>query len=84
LEEFIHAIRKSTIGDFKLPLASLTTKIATAELEPITDTYVQSDEGERRSQHLKMKSHTYKTAADMGMTYDELSRFGVSQPTVTR
>lgn len=30
----------------------------TAELEPITDTYVQSDE------------------IDMGMTYDELSRFG--------
>lgn len=30
----------------------------TAELEPITETYVQSDE------------------ADMGMTYDELSRFG--------
>ncbi|EXA50769.1 NAD+ synthase (glutamine-hydrolysing) [Fusarium oxysporum f. sp. pisi HDV247] len=34
----------------------------TAELEPITENYVQSDE------------------IDMGMTYDELSRFGVSEP----
>lgn len=45
LEKFIHAIRKSTIRDLQLAPTSLTTKIATAELEPITENYVQSDEG---------------------------------------
>lgn len=45
LEEFIHAIRKSAIRDLKLAPISLITKIATAELEPITENYVQSDEG---------------------------------------
>ncbi|KAI5799261.1 hypothetical protein DFH27DRAFT_560123 [Peziza echinospora] len=45
--------------EFKLPiLHSFLTAVPTAELEPITKDYVQSDE------------------IDMGMTYDELSRFG--------
>ncbi|KAH8131511.1 hypothetical protein ACSS6W_001723 [Trichoderma asperelloides] len=45
--------------NFDLPiLEEFIHAIPTAELEPITENYVQSDE------------------ADMGMTYDELSRFG--------
>lgn len=45
--------------NFKLPiLHDFLTATPTAELEPITHNYVQSDE------------------VDMGMTYDELSRFG--------
>ncbi|KAI5960676.1 QNS1 [Candida pseudojiufengensis] len=45
--------------NFKLPiLHEFLTAVPTAELEPITKDYVQSDE------------------IDMGMTYDELSRFG--------
>lgn len=45
--------------NFELPvLHSFLTATPTAELEPITENYVQSDE------------------IDMGMTYDELSRFG--------
>jgi NAD+ synthase (glutamine-hydrolysing) len=45
--------------NFKLPiLHEFITAVPTAELEPITENYVQSDE------------------IDMGMTYDELSRFG--------
>lgn len=44
---------------FELPiLAEFLDATPTAELEPITENYVQSDE------------------IDMGMTYDELSRFG--------
>ena len=45
--------------NFALPiLDKFLTAVPTAELEPITSQYVQSDE------------------IDMGMTYDELSRFG--------
>lgn len=45
--------------NFELPILNeFLTATPTAELEPITETYVQSDE------------------VDMGMTYDELSRFG--------
>ncbi|RLV96095.1 Glutamine-dependent NAD [Spathaspora sp. JA1] len=45
--------------NFKLPiLEEFITAVPTAELEPITKDYVQSDE------------------IDMGMSYDELSRFG--------
>ncbi|KAM0516653.1 hypothetical protein ACHAPE_005286 [Trichoderma viride] len=55
LKRFIAWASKS----FDMPiLDEFIHAIPTAELEPITDTYVQSDE------------------ADMGMTYDELSRFG--------
>ncbi|KAK6204428.1 glutamine-dependent NAD(+) synthetase [Scheffersomyces amazonensis] len=44
---------------FELPILNeFLTATPTAELEPITENYVQSDE------------------IDMGMTYDELSRFG--------
>ena len=46
--------------NFKLPvLEHFLDATPTAELEPITDEYVQSDE------------------ADMGMTYAELSQFGI-------
>ncbi|KIH88351.1 NAD+ synthase (glutamine-hydrolysing) [Sporothrix brasiliensis 5110] len=46
--------------EFKLPiLGEFLNAVPTAELEPITGDYVQSDE------------------ADMGMTYDDLSTFGV-------
>jgi NAD+ synthase (glutamine-hydrolysing) len=46
--------------EFNLPiLEDFITAVPTAELEPITKDYVQSDE------------------VDMGMTYDELSRFGI-------
>lgn len=45
LEEFIHAIRELILCSLQLCLNSLTTKLATAELEPITENYVQSDEG---------------------------------------
>jgi NAD+ synthase (glutamine-hydrolysing) len=45
--------------NFKMPiLHDFITAVPTAELEPITEDYVQSDE------------------VDMGMSYDELSRFG--------
>ncbi|CAK7234040.1 glutamine-dependent NAD(+) synthetase [Sporothrix bragantina] len=47
-------------SEFKLPiLGEFLSAVPTAELEPITGDYVQSDE------------------ADMGMTYDDLSTFGV-------
>ncbi|KXN86615.1 Glutamine-dependent NAD(+) synthetase, partial [Leucoagaricus sp. SymC.cos] len=49
---------------FNLPvLKSFLDAVPTAELEPITETYVQSDE-------------LITAQADMGMTYDELSVFG--------
>ncbi|KAL6910440.1 hypothetical protein GGI43DRAFT_390145 [Trichoderma evansii] len=55
LKRFIAWASKS----FDMPiLEEFIHAIPTAELEPITENYVQSDE------------------ADMGMTYDELSRFG--------
>ncbi|KAG7436735.1 Glutamine-dependent NAD(+) synthetase [Fusarium oxysporum f. sp. raphani] len=55
LKRFIAWSAKS----FDMPiLEEFIHAIPTAELEPITEDYVQSDE------------------ADMGMTYDELSRFG--------
>ncbi|KAL7912831.1 hypothetical protein GGI35DRAFT_476662 [Trichoderma velutinum] len=55
LKRFITWASKS----FDMPiLDEFYHAIPTAELEPITENYVQSDE------------------ADMGMTYDELSRFG--------
>lgn len=55
LKRFIHW----STGDFDMPILELFLNATpTAELEPITDNYVQSDE------------------IDMGMTYDELSRFG--------
>lgn len=45
--------------NFELPILNdFITAVPTAELEPITENYVQSDE------------------IDMGMSYDELSRFG--------
>lgn len=49
LDEFIHAIRESTAYKSQFSTRSHFTnvKIATAELEPITETYVQSDEGRR-------------------------------------
>ncbi|KAI7899195.1 uncharacterized protein BX663DRAFT_538097 [Cokeromyces recurvatus] len=46
-----HTFDMPILGDF-------LSAVPTAELEPITETYVQSDE------------------ADMGMTYDDLSRYG--------
>lgn len=55
LKSFIAWAEKS----FKMPILNdFLTAVPTAELEPITENYVQSDE------------------IDMGMTYDELSRFG--------
>jgi NAD+ synthase (glutamine-hydrolysing) len=46
--------------EFDLPiLEDFITAVPTAELEPITNDYVQADE------------------VDMGMTYDELSQFGI-------
>lgn len=44
LEEFIHATRMSKIVHRSLD-SPAHIKIATAELEPITENYVQSDEG---------------------------------------
>ncbi|KAF9244658.1 hypothetical protein BU15DRAFT_41723 [Melanogaster broomeanus] len=53
-------------GAFDMPiLRSFLDAIPTAELEPISETYVQADEASLRPTH-----------ADMGMTYDELSVFG--------
>lgn len=49
--------------------------VPTAELEPITETYVQADEASASSSHRKMTSSLI-VQADMGMTYDELSVFG--------
>lgn len=43
LEEFIHATRTKSIT--WLGHKTTNTNIATAELEPITENYVQSDEG---------------------------------------
>lgn len=49
------------------------TAVPTAELEPITDQYIQADEVQLCSLCL-LKFDALK--ADMGMTYDELSAFG--------
>lgn len=55
LKKFIHWAEIN----FNMPILNeFLTATPTAELEPITENYVQSDE------------------IDMGMTYDELSRFG--------
>ena len=58
-------------------LASFLDATPTAELEPITETYVQSDEV--WSCMLQYEVHRLvliRLQADMGMTYDELSVFG--------
>jgi NAD+ synthase (glutamine-hydrolysing) len=56
------------------PLAyedSFITAVPTAELEPISETYVQADEVCRLA-----RPSVTDFQADMGMTYDELSAFG--------
>lgn len=51
--------------------------VPTAELEPITETYVQADEVSNISLSLFFPhSGPFASQADMGMTYDELSIFG--------
>ena len=49
--------------------------VPTAELEPITETYVQADEVHTCALLITDTSLT-SLEADMGMTYDELSVFG--------
>lgn len=74
---------------FSLPvLADFLNATPTAELEPITNEYVQADEVrenllvERRTETETLPSLPWLTffhrpcQADMGMTYDELSVFG--------
>lgn len=73
-------------ADVPSPLPSFLTAVPTAELEPITETYVQSDEvGPRPASRRRMLYFLFVFAnsllafhfqADMGMTYDELSVFG--------
>lgn len=59
---------------------SFINAVPTAELEPITENYVQADEVSYRrglSRHRSRKRCTDSNVqADMGMTYDELSIFG--------
>jgi hypothetical protein len=59
---------------------SFLTAVPTAELEPITETYVQADEVGFPSFFLRLLRLTQpvpgREKADMGMTYDELSVFG--------
>jgi NAD+ synthase (glutamine-hydrolysing) len=59
----------------KLNHNSFLNAVPTAELEPITETYVQSDEvGQHHNGTRRLLKFYLK--ADMGMTYDELSVFG--------
>jgi NAD+ synthase (glutamine-hydrolysing) len=53
---------------------SFLTAVPTAELEPITETYVQADEV-RVLPNCITCAHA-RPKADMGMTYEELSVFG--------
>ena len=48
----------------------------TAELEPITETYVQADEVRVLPYYSTAGAHATAPKADMGMTYEELSVFG--------
>ena len=50
--------------------------VPTAELEPITETYVQSDEVHAVLYPSTAAVFLIYLQADMGMTYDELSVFG--------
>ncbi len=50
--------------------------IPTAELEPITETYVQADEVRVMTIYFLFDPHLLISKVDMGMTYDELSIFG--------
>lgn len=50
---------------------SFINAVPTAELEPISETYVQADEVCRL-----VRPSVTNLQADMGMTYDELSAFG--------
>ena len=57
--------------------SSFLDAVPTAELEPITETYVQADEVVFPCLLLHLIPLTQtQTQADMGMTYDELSVFG--------
>lgn len=52
------------------------TAVPTAELEPITETYVQADEVGTAVLLQLVADAVAWLQADMGMTYDELSVFG--------
>ena len=55
---------------------SFLTAVPTAELEPITETYVQADEVRVSRRLHSPRLMPGRKKADMGMTYEELSVFG--------
>lgn len=55
---------------------SFITAVPTAELEPITESYVQSDEVRSVGRFTLNSVWLNDVEADMGMTYEELSVFG--------